>query len=62
MADTDRRAAEALEELRRTRQQRVERMLHDEMVKLAPGNATYWIAVVLGSFALNLLVLLAIAR
>jgi hypothetical protein len=37
-------------------------MLHADMLKQAPGNAIYWTAVVLGSFALNLLLLLAIAR
>ena len=63
MADTDdRRARQELDELRRMRQARVDRMLHDEMVSQAPGNAAYWIAVVLGSFLVNLLVLVAIAR
>jgi hypothetical protein len=51
-----------LRELRRTRTARVERMLHDDMLKQAPGNAIYWVAVVAGSFALNLLLLMAIAR
>jgi hypothetical protein len=59
---SDQRAKDRLKELRQTRQSRVERMLHDEMVSLAPGNAAYWIAVVLGSFVVNLLVLMAIAR
>ena len=59
---SDQRAKDRLKELRQTRQSRVERMLHDEMVSLAPGNAAYWIAVVLGSFVVNLLVLLVIAR
>ena len=59
---SDQRAKDRLKELRQTRQSRVERMLHDEMVSLAPGNAAYWIAVVLGSFVVNLLVLIAIAR
>lgn len=59
---SDQRAKDRLKVLRQTRQSRVERMLHDEMVSLAPGNAAYWIAVVLGSFVVNLLVLMAIAR
>lgn len=59
---SDQRAKDRLKELRQTRQSRVERMLHEEMVSLAPGNAAYWIAVVLGSFVVNLLVLIAIAR
>jgi hypothetical protein len=37
-------------------------MLHDEMVSQAPGNAAYWIAVVAGSFLVNLLFLIVIAR
>jgi hypothetical protein len=61
-ASSDQRAKDRLKELRQTRQSRVERMLHEEMVSLAPGNAAYWIAVVLGSFVVNLLVLMAIAR
>jgi hypothetical protein len=58
----DRRAAKELERLRQTRQARVERMLHAEMARQAPGNAAYWVAVVAGSLVLNLLVLLAVAR
>ena len=60
----DRTAAEAeeLERLRRTRQDRVDRMLNEEMLSQAPGNAAYWVAVVIGSFALNLLLLILIAR
>jgi hypothetical protein len=58
----DRSATKELEQLRRTRQARVEGMLHQEMAREAPGNAAYWVAVVAGSFVLNLLVLLAIAR
>jgi hypothetical protein len=48
--------------LRDERRRAVERELHAEMRRLAPGNTLYWLAVVLGSFVLNLLVLLAIAR
>ena len=51
-----------LQDLRSTRESRVEQMLHDDMVKQAPGNAVYWVAVVAGSFALNLLLLMVIAR
>jgi hypothetical protein len=57
-----RKASEALDRLRRTRQQRVDELLHDEMVRQAPGNAVYWVAVVIGSFVLNVLVLLAVAH
>jgi len=55
-------AGDELEQLRRTRQQRVDRMLHEDMVKQAPGNAAYWVAVVIGAFVINFLVLLAIAH
>jgi hypothetical protein len=48
--------------LRRTRQARVEQMLHADMLRQAPGNAAYWLAVVAVSFVLNLLVLVAVAR
>ncbi|HEX3219254.1 MAG TPA: hypothetical protein VHU77_04390 [Candidatus Limnocylindria bacterium] len=58
----DRTAAEELERLRRTRQARVDRMLNKEMLSQAPGNAAYWVAVVIGSFAVNLLLLILIAR
>jgi IS4 transposase len=58
----DRTAAEELERLRRTRQTRVDRMLNKEMLSQAPGNAAYWVAVVIGSFAVNLLLLILIAR
>jgi hypothetical protein len=58
----DQQATDELRELRRTRQARVDRMLHDEMVSQAPGNAAYWIAVVAGSFLVNLLFLIVIAR
>jgi hypothetical protein len=51
-----------LKDLRSTREARVQQMLHDDMLKQAPGNAIYWVAVVAGSFALNLLLLMAIAR
>lgn len=51
-----------LRDLRSTREARVEQRLHEDMVKQAPGNALYWVAVVAGSFALNLLLLMTIAR
>lgn len=51
-----------LEHIRELRRQRVEKMLHDEILQQAPGNAAYWIAVVGGSFVLNLLILVLIAR
>lgn len=60
--DTDRETAEEMERLRRTRQARVERSLHAEMLRQAPGNAAYWVAVVAASFVLNLLLLVAVAR
>ena len=37
-------------------------MLNKEMLSQAPGNAAYWVAVVIGSFAVNLLLLILIAR
>jgi hypothetical protein len=60
--DLNRDEQEELDDLRRSRAARVEQMLHEDMLKQAPGNAIYWTAVVLGSFALNLLLLVAIAR
>jgi hypothetical protein len=63
MASQDDRRAEAkLRELRQTRQTRVDQMLDEEMISLAPGNAAYWIAVVAGSFIANLLLLVLVAR
>jgi hypothetical protein len=63
MGNEDRqRASVELEELRRTRRARVDLLLHDDMLRQAPGNAIYWVAVVIGSFALNLLVLLLVGR
>ncbi len=56
------RTPNELTALRDERRRAVERELHAEMRRLAPGNTLYWLAVVLGSFVLNLLVLLAIAR
>ena len=55
-------ANDELDRLRRTRQGRVDRMLNEEMTKLAPGNAAYWVAVVIGAFIINFLVLLAVAH
>jgi hypothetical protein len=51
-----------LHRLRTERQRRVEAMLHDEMTRLTPGNAVYWIAVVGGAFIANLALLALIAR
>jgi hypothetical protein len=51
-----------LQALRADRQRRVETMLHREIGAQAPGNALYWIAVVGGSFLLNLGLLLMLAR
>jgi hypothetical protein len=48
--------------VRDERRRAVERELHDEMRRSAPGNTLYWLAVVIGSFILNVLLLLAIAR
>ena len=63
MGNEDRqRASVELEELRRTRRARVDQLLHDDMLHQAPGNAIYWVAVVIGSFVLNLLVLLLVGR
>jgi hypothetical protein len=54
--------ASELRKLRRERASRVETMLHDDIVRLAPGNAIYWLAVVGGAFLLNLGLLVAVAR
>jgi hypothetical protein len=51
-----------LQRMRRERARRVEAMLHDDIARLAPGNAIYWLAVVGGAFLLNLALLVAIAR
>jgi hypothetical protein len=51
-----------LKALRAERQRRVEAMLHRDLVRQAPGNAIYWIAVVGGAFLLNLGLLLVITR
>ena len=62
MAADSRDVSAEIDHLRQTRKARVDRMLHDDMLRQAPGNATYWVAVVVGSFVLNLVVLLLIAR
>jgi hypothetical protein len=51
-----------LEALRAERRRRVEALLHRDVVRQAPGNAIYWIAVVGGAFLLNLGLLLVITR
>jgi hypothetical protein len=51
-----------LRALRAERRQRVEAMLHRDVVQHAAGNAIYWIAVVGGAFVLNLGLLLVLAR
>ena len=56
------RPADDLQDIRRERRRRVEELLHDDIAKRAPGNAIYWLAVVGGSFALNLLLLWLLAR
>lgn len=54
-------AEKDLRHLRRERQKRVEQMLAQDMRRHAPGNATYWLVVVLGAFLLNLLLLVLVA-
>jgi hypothetical protein len=56
--ELERRASER----RRERRQLLERRLTDEIRSGAPRNAALWILVVGGSFVLNILVLLAVAR
>jgi len=56
------RQPDDLRDIRRERRRRVEQMLHDDIARQTPGNAAYWIAVVGGSFALNLLLLWLVAR
>jgi hypothetical protein len=51
-----------LQALRAERRRRVEAMLHHDVVRQAPGNAIYWIAVVAGAFLLNLGLLAVLAR
>jgi hypothetical protein len=51
-----------LQALRAERRRRVEAMLHRDVVRQAPGNAIYWIAVVAGAFLLNLGLLVVLAR
>jgi hypothetical protein len=54
-------AEKDLRHLRRERQNRVEETLGTEMRQQAPGNAIYWLVVVLGAFLLNLLLLVLVA-
>jgi hypothetical protein len=56
------RQPDDLRDIRRERRRRVEQLLHDDIAKQAPGNAVYWLTVVGGSFALNLLLLWLLAR
>jgi hypothetical protein len=60
VADDDFR--QQLEALRAERRHRVEALLHRDVVRQAPGNAIYWIAVVGGAFLLNLGLLLVVTR
>ena len=59
---TEKDAKEVLDALRRSRQGRVDRMLNEDMLSKAPGNAAYFVGVVAGCFVLNLLLLILIAR
>jgi hypothetical protein len=60
--DAGRQHADDLRTIRRDRERRVKEMLHADIARMAPGNAAYWIGVVGGSFALNLLLLVLLAR
>jgi hypothetical protein len=51
-----------LQELRRNRERRVNDELFAEVRRRALPNAAYWLLVVGGSFALNLLLLIVLAR
>jgi hypothetical protein len=62
MGTNEKDAKEVLDALRRTRQGRVDRMLKDDMLSKAPGNAAYFVGVVAGCFLLNLLLLVLITR
>jgi hypothetical protein len=48
--------------VRDERRRQVERELLAEARRRAPGQALYWLVVVVGSFLLNILLLLVIAR
>jgi len=48
MAADSRDVSAEIDHLRQTRKARVDRMLHDDMLRQAPGNAAYWVAVVVG--------------
>jgi hypothetical protein len=60
--DSDDDFARQLAALRAERRRRVETMLHRDIGARARGNAIYWIAVVGGSFLLNIGLLLVLAR
>jgi hypothetical protein len=62
MGTNEKDAKEVLDALRRTRQGRVDRMLKEDMLSKAPGNAAYFVGVVAGCFLLNLLLLVLITR
>ena len=51
-----------LEQLRRDRRQRVDEELFADLRRQALPNAAYWLLVVGGSFAINLLLLVLVAR
>jgi hypothetical protein len=61
-ANRPRDVAAELRTLRSDRQRRIEKMLHDDIARLAAGNALYWLAVVGGGLVINLALMLAIAR
>jgi len=50
-----------LEKIRKQRLADVEQQLYDDMRRLAPGNAAYWVAVVGGAFLLNLLLIILLS-
>ena len=62
MATDEKKATEQIDELRKSRQTRVDKMLNDDMVSQAPGNAAYFVGVLATCFVLNLLILIVITR
>ena len=58
----ERQPAPELEELRRDRQRRVDEELFADLRRQALPNAAYWLLVVGGSFAVNLVLLVLLAR
>jgi hypothetical protein len=54
--------AKELEKAQREREADLQATIEDTIRRSGPGNTLYWVGVVLGSFLLNLLLLVLLAR